>query len=163
MIPTHFLSALKIIKTYLEGFEHSWAITGSTGFALQGVPIQPRDIDLQTTPDGAYEMAHLFAAYLKDPVAYKVSEEKGVRSVFGAFKIDAVDVEIMGGVEKRFKDGSWQSPANILEHLHYVEYENLHLPVLDLNYELEAYRLMGRFKRAQMLAEWLQDHVMNHE
>ena len=76
-----------------------WALTGSTSFALQGVPVSPRDIDVQTDEAEAYEIERRFAASVLRPLTFASTER--IRSHFGALRIGGVTVEIMGGVQKR--------------------------------------------------------------
>lgn len=55
-LPAPFLPVLRQLHMALHGQKILWAITGSTGFALRGLPFTPQDIDLQTDKDGAYAL-----------------------------------------------------------------------------------------------------------
>lgn len=154
MIPDNFKTALKQIVTALEGQDISWAVTGSLGFALQGVPITPNDIDLQTDTVGAYEIEQIFCDYVVRSVTRKTSEQ--MRSMLGRFMLGDVKVEIMGDVQKRQPDDSWEPPVDIEEHKHWIDFEGLLVPVLDLHYEQMAYLKMGRLEKAALLADWLE-------
>ena len=153
MIPENYLSALKIIVERLEGQGITWAVTGSLGFALQGVPVTPRDIDLQTDTGCAYEMESLFSEYLRRSVGPKITPV--MRSVIGELEIEGVTVEIIGGVQKRERDGHYEPPVDVEKHLLVIEYEGLQVPVLDLEYERDAYLKLGRTETAALLADWL--------
>lgn len=61
MISPNHSRALKIIYYKLQETEVVWAITGSLGFALQGVETKVNDIDLQTDAAGAYGIQNAFA------------------------------------------------------------------------------------------------------
>jgi hypothetical protein len=54
MIEKNYLHLIKRISKQLSSQNIKWALTGSTSFAMQGVPITPNDIDIQTDKDGAY-------------------------------------------------------------------------------------------------------------
>ena len=65
-----------------------------------------------------------------------------------------IKVEIMGNIQKKVGD-RWEEPVDIAKYLKFVEFEDMYLPVLDLKYEMEAYRKLGRFEKAKMLEEYL--------
>jgi hypothetical protein len=153
--PTH-LHVLQILITHIHDLNAPWAITGSLGFALQGLPVTPHDIDLQTDETGAYEIERRLAPYITQPVAFSTSER--IRSHFGKLTIDGIPVEIMGAIQKRLPDGTWEPPVDIAQHRRFVEVEGMRLPVLSLTYEYQAYLTLGRLEKAEMLRRWLQNH-----
>ena len=55
------LDVLRLLHQRLEGSSAVWALTGSLGMVLQGLPLEPHDIDLQTDPVGAYEIERRLA------------------------------------------------------------------------------------------------------
>lgn len=149
-------AALRILCERLRDAELVWAVTGSLGFALQGVPVTPHDIDVQTTAAGAYEIARRCSEYVIRPVALATSER--MQSHFGTLEIAGVQVELMGDIQKRLPDGSWGPPTDLPRHCRYVIFEGERLPVLSLAYEAEAYRAVGRVETAAMLQRWLRAH-----
>ncbi len=132
-----------------------WALTGSLGMALQGVPLTPHDVDLQTDAAGAYEIERRLAEFVTRPVQFSSTER--VRSHFGAFLVHGVQVEVMGDIEKRRADGTWEPPPDLPHIIQYVTLEGLRVPVLDLEYEIAAYTLLGRLERAAFLRAWLDE------
>ncbi len=154
MIDTAFLHALRKFSARLEGAEITWALTGSLSFALQGVPVEPRDIDAQTDEAGAYVIERRCSEYVVRPVAFSGTEK--IRSHFGALVIDGVKVEIMGALQKRLADGSWEELVDIRPHLRFVEIEDMRVPVLALEYEYQAYLTLGRYERAALLKRTLE-------
>jgi hypothetical protein len=153
-LTTSHLDALRTIYRALTGTSVNWVVTGSLGFALQGLPVRAHDIDLQTDELGAYEIERVFAASVVRPVAF--SEVARIRSHFGALRIGEVDVEIMGDIQYRRDDGTWDSPADLRRHQRLVELTGMHVPVLSLEYEYEAYLKMGRTERVEMIKDWMQ-------
>ncbi|WP_265109492.1 nucleotidyltransferase domain-containing protein [Halosolutus halophilus] len=147
-----YLDALETLSTTLDDRSVTWALTGSTSFALQGVPLTPNDIDVQTTEEGAYAIEAAFAEQVVDPVS--VAESETIRSHFGAVELDGVRVEIMGAVQKRRDDGTWEPPVDVAEHRTFVEIGNGRIPVLSLDYEGRAYERLGRTERATLLSEY---------
>ena len=133
-----------------------WVLTGSLAHAIQGVPVEPHDIDIMTDQRSAYEMERHFAGSVIRRVMF--AEAEIIRSHFGALLIDGVKVEIMGDLQKRLEDGTWESPIDLLEHRRFVIREGARIPVLPLEYEYGAYIRLGRHERAMMLRTWLDDH-----
>lgn len=148
-----FLKTLFQIHDRLAETAVLWVVTGSLGMALQGVPVTVHDIDLQTDAAGAYEIGHIFADYVTRPVAFSAAET--IRSHFGAFELNGITVEIMGDVEKRLGNGRWQPPPNLRQYRRFVICQNRRIPVLDLAYERDAYKKLGRPDKADILQQWL--------
>lgn len=128
-----------------------WALTGSTGVALQGVPVDPDDVDVQTSADGAHAVADRLAGHVVDPVSR--SEGDGIRSHFGRLSLEGVEVEVMGDLQKRRPDGTWEAPVDVTEHRQFVPFRGRRVPVLSLAYEARAYERLGRTERAALLRE----------
>ena len=154
MIPQTHLKVLRKLYGRLSESNVNWAVTGSLGFALQGVPVEPHDIDIQTDRTGAYEIEHLFSEFVIKPVKFSPTEK--IRSHFGALMIDGVKVEIMGDIQKKVND-EWEPPVDIDRHKRFVEIEGMKIPVLDLEYEYQAYLKLGRTEKAKMLKRFLEE------
>lgn len=153
MLPQEHREALRIICECLAGPGLLWAVTGSTALAAQGLPVEPHDIDLQSDAEGAYLVEKALAPYMVRPVAYSSTDR--IRSHFGAATVCELQVEIMGDVEVRRPDGTWRPPPDMDSRI-WVETADLRLPVLSLEHEHEAYRLMGRSEKAEMLRRHLE-------
>jgi hypothetical protein len=149
-------AALRILCDRLRDDDLVWTVTGSLGFALQGVSVTPRDIDLQTTAAGAYEIERRCSEYATRPVAFAIAER--IQSHFGALDVGGMPVEIMGDIQKCLPDGSWGPPTDLPRHRRYVAFEEERIPVLSLAYEAAAYRTLGRLETAAMLERWLRAH-----
>lgn len=158
--PTH-LGVLRKVYERLSRTHINWAITGSLGFALQGVPVEPHDIDIQADKPGVYAIERLFAEYVTRPVA--LSATSTIRSHFGALEIDGVKVELMGDIQMPDAGGAccawgaWGEPADLNRHKRLVEIDGMRLPVLSLEYEYQAYVKLGRVETAERLRKWLHD------
>lgn len=152
MTPKH-LAVLRTLILQLKDCPINWAITGSLGFWLQGINLEVNDIDVQTDETGAYQIEREFREFVVKPVEFSSAER--IRSHFGALHMGGMTVEIMGDIQKRNLDGSWDMPVDLRKYKRYVEVEGLPIPVLSLTYEYEAYLKMGRLEKAKMLSEWL--------
>jgi hypothetical protein len=146
-----YLVVLRQLFTELKESRVLWVVTGSLRFALQGLPLEPHDIDLQTDAEGAYEIARRFSSQVSRNVTFSSTES--IRSHFGALLIEGLVVEIMGDIQKRLEDGTWEPPVNLKSHRQFFRVEDMDIPVLTLAYEAQAYRKLGRPERAAMLQE----------
>ena len=154
MITNQHLQVLRKIVTRLNDNSINWAVTGSMGMALQGMPLDVHDIDIQTNKAGAYEIERILMEYIVKPVRYLESER--IRSYLGMLEIEGIQVEIMGDIQKRLEIQVWEEPVNIEAYRQWLEVDGMHIPVLSLNYEYQAYLRLGRNEKAEMLRAWLQ-------
>jgi hypothetical protein len=69
--------------------------------------------------------------------------------------IDGIEVEIMGDVQMRRKDGRWGDAPDLRSHKRFVDLRGMRIPVWSLEYECEAYRRLGREEKAEMVRKWL--------
>lgn len=151
-VPTPFWPVLHQIHAALRSQDALWVITGSTSFALRGLPFTPNDIDLQTDKSGAYAVEAALRPFVVQPVTFSGTDR--IRSHFGQLKIAGIKVEIMGDMEK-WVNGRWEPPPDLTQHREFITVDGLELPVLPLAYEREAYEKMGRRETAVILQQWL--------
>lgn len=157
MLDRKYLDILHTIAQRLSGRAIDWAVTGSCGFALQGLKVDVHDIDLQTSRDGAYAIERAFADKSTRKVCFRESER--IRSHFGALEIDGVTIEIMGDLQKRLDGVVWEPPVDVRLYTRHVTIGDRDIPVLSLEYEYRAYLALGRLEQAEMLRSWLQEHA----
>jgi hypothetical protein len=87
---------------------------------------------------------------LSEPACFDFSSTERICSHFGAFLIEGMVVEVMGDIQKRLEDGTWETPVNLRSHRQIVACDGMDIPVLSLEYEADAYRKLGRLERAEM-------------
>ncbi|WP_409344102.1 nucleotidyltransferase domain-containing protein [Paenibacillus sp. MBLB4367] len=154
MINDSHLQVLEHLCVELSDGKINWAVTGSLGFALQGMPVAVGDIDIQTDAKGAYEIESRFRDYVVKNV--RLCEAERIRSHFGALLIDGVTVEIMGDVQKRLPGETvWGAPTRLEAHKHIVDIGGFPIPVLTLEYEHSAYVALDRQDTAAAILEWM--------
>jgi hypothetical protein len=136
-----------------------WALTGSLGHCLQGVPLEIRDIDVQTDEAGVYQVAECFKEAVIRPVAWRPGE--GIRSHFGELCLNGVAVEIMGALQKQLPDGSWEQPVDVSVHRVFVDFQGRQVPVMSIEYEWRAYEDLGRTERAKLLRRYARSGVQH--
>ena len=88
MLNPDYLTVLHKINIRLNKTNVNWAITGSLGFALKGVPVEPNDIDIQTDKRGAYEIERYFSEFVTKRVKFSSTER--IRSHFGELMIEGI-------------------------------------------------------------------------
>jgi protein tyrosine phosphatase (PTP) superfamily phosphohydrolase (DUF442 family) len=150
-----FVAALHRLCAAMDGSALRWALTGSVGMALQGMPYTPHDVDVQSDVAGAYEMERRLAEYVVRPLALK--ESAGMRSHLGLLEIEGVPVEIIGSMQRPGATG-WEE-TDIAPLIHYALLDGMRVPVLALAHEAVAYAAMGRAEKAGALRAWAAGHA----
>jgi len=154
MIDPIYFKVLHKIYTQLNNSTVNWVVTGSLGFALQGVPIEVHDIDIQTDRAGIYKIEQLFSEFVIKKVSFSSAER--IRSHFGVLMIDGIKVDIMGDIQKKIEDGTWETSVDLKQQKRFGDVEGMHVPVLSLEYEYHAYLKLGRTETAEKLRKWLE-------
>lgn len=88
MLAQKYLNVLQKIYNKLSGTNINWVITGSTAFIIQGIPLAPNDIDIQTDERGAYQIEKCFKDFIKTKV--RLSSDGKISSHFGCLEIDGI-------------------------------------------------------------------------
>lgn len=153
MIDPIFFRVLQKICPQLDDIGVKWALTGSLNLALQGLPVEVKDIDILTDRAGAFMIENRFREFVVRDVAFTSGER--IRSYFGALNIDGVKVEIMGDVQLKNKDGSWENPVDIERNRRTLKIEGIQIPVMSLEREYQAYVTLKRHKKAEMIRKYL--------
>jgi hypothetical protein len=78
-MPVPIEQTLLKVEERLRDTEIKWAVTGSLGFALQGLVLEVGDIDLQTDESGAYAMAARCAEWVIPVLALEYEYESYVQ------------------------------------------------------------------------------------
>jgi hypothetical protein len=146
--------ALRLICDRLPFPQVNWALTGSLGQYLQGVRGEVHDVDVQTDEAGAWFANDALREFACVDVYSRTSPL--MLSLFGMFEVEGVHVEIMGAVRKRARPGDpWGAATDPREHCRLVTVDGYTVPVLSLEYEVEAYQAIGRQERANLLRKAL--------
>jgi len=154
-VPQPLLSVLRLIADQLRGTPITWAVTGSCSLALQGLPVVVHDIAVRTTAKDAYALEAVFSSYQKRPVHFATTGT--VQSHFGALEINAIQVEIIGDMQHRLADGTWEPVVDMNRCKVWVRLGDNELPVMALPLLYQAYQLLGRADKVAVLKNWLED------
>lgn len=144
-------SVLRVIAARLNVESIPYSVVGGTCAALHGAPVPIKDIDIQTTANGARRFGELFAENNVAPVT--LSENGAYRSHFGRFRFDPgaggpIDVEVMGDQE-RWQDGRWVGTMALTQTS--VDLDGTLVNVPWLEEEWLAYIRRGRLERAAVV------------
>lgn len=155
MLEKRFADVMRIILSRLENLAHPWAVTGSLGLFIQGIEVDVNDIDLQSSKEGAFVIERALEEYVVREVRYVKSRK--IRSFLGELNIGGIKVEIMGELQKKSPDNGWESPDDITRFIQWVKVDELSIPVLDLEMEYRAYRMLGREEKAEKILSVLNE------
>ena len=150
-----------IIPTMFRA-QQPWAVMGSTASVLQGIcNYTPPDIDLVTTRDGAYIMSGSIGGLGATMRQVGYSESERYASHFGIFEVLDVKVEVMGDLVIRVADGvidATQHFARWSDKVRLIHFEEHHIPVVPLEWQLVANVLLSRPERSTGIADYLLQH-----
>jgi hypothetical protein len=144
---------LRALHERLGEAEVAWAVSGSASLSLQGLPLSLGDVDVETDALGAYRIQDACKDWVIRPVTFVASDQ--VRSHWGALEVQGWQVEIMGDFQVRGLDGTWGAPGDVRHLRLYVDHGDLAVPVMPLAYVRDAYRLLGKTGKADLIDRWL--------
>ncbi len=150
---------LRRIVPALFKHQQPWALLGSTASSLQGLPVEPPDIDVATTVPGAYLVSGCLIDYMRNPVRY--GETENYASHFGIFDIEGVRVEVMGDLIIRGEGGVIDTSLHFTrwsDKVRVVDVDGIAAPCVPLEWQLVANLIIGRYDRSQLIAEFFQTH-----
>jgi hypothetical protein len=153
-VPQPLRDVLRLIAYQLRPTSINWAVTASCSLALQGIPVAVHDIDLRTTAHDAYALEALLRPYQKRPVTFTTTGI--VQSHFGVLEINGIDVEIIGDMQHQLADGTWEPIVDMNRFKVWVALDDIELPVMSLPYLYEAYQLLGRTDKVELLKHWFE-------
>ncbi len=104
--PEKFEETILLIADILDGYQY--AFRGTTSLVLQGLAMNVDDIDLLCDKKTALACNKLLGEYLVEEVSYK--ESKKFKSYYGKFKVNGIEVEVMGEWQLRDTKGNWSEP-----------------------------------------------------
>ncbi|OGD69567.1 hypothetical protein A3E89_02050 [Candidatus Campbellbacteria bacterium RIFCSPHIGHO2_12_FULL_35_10] len=136
---------LSLIVNKLETV--NYALIGSANLYIQGLEINPRDIDILTTPEDIKKIDEILGEYRTKEIFF---DESGGRNSFRSYYvIDGVEIEVLGNVNNDYRD------VKSLDNKIYVEFDKIKIPCISLAEELNTYERMGRTEKYEMVKNFL--------
>ena len=141
MIKLEITSTLKNICEKLSNTDIKWVVIGSLSLALQGVDVEPHDIDILTDKEGIYAINTLLKEYEVEGVTYEQSEF--FCSYRSRYRIGNINIEVIAELEEKH-NGKWVSLSDRLEDQIYVNIDNLRVLISSLEKQLSSYEKSKR-------------------
>ncbi|MDF1515905.1 MAG: hypothetical protein P1S60_19005, partial [Anaerolineae bacterium] len=138
-------SQIKDIAAALKNAQIVYKIVGSAALAMQGVPLQVHDLDIELNVDDIYRMQALFQDNVVESVQYRESEYW--RSHIGRIDFSGMQVEVMAGLERRV--GQHWLPSMITT-TKVVILDGIAVHVITLEEQVLAYLRQGRIERVSL-------------
>lgn len=143
-----FQRALAELSERLESQDLRWAVVGSTSLALQGMDVQPRDIDIVVRREDLESVRQRFASEYPSSVR-TVTHAAGEPTHEFTVMLDGVPVQIMA------ESASGPYVAKLLAGRTVpIRLQDETVPCLALDAEAEAYNETGRPKKAKRIRDF---------
>jgi hypothetical protein len=125
-----------------------WAVTGSAALALQGIAVDPRDVDVIADEFAGLAMLdHLSTLVVLDEVGWGRRDVRAARRTLAV--VDGIELEILVGVESH-SDGVVQVSTPDLNKVDLVAVGDRDIPVLPLQILIPILEAAGKNQRAAM-------------
>jgi hypothetical protein len=155
MLPNDRLEALRILTKRLSGSAINWAVFAGTGIWLQGVNIEPKDIDIIVcTKDDTERLAQRLKKFEKEPLRHVEKENYGAYE--GKFEVNGVEVIVLGELVNKVPEGDLWSETRGLSAKKTVIADSMRIPVISLAQEYNAYLKRGKLEKAEKIFEAMQ-------
>lgn len=119
-----------------------YKIVGRASLALHGLHIPVNDIDIEMDKKSVYCFQEMFSKYATRKVSMKKSDF--YRSHFGQFKVEGINVEVMGDLH-RLEDGKWRSTFTLTTET--IKVWDIPIMISWLEEETLAYLRRGNIER----------------
>lgn len=153
-LDSKYLEVLRTLHSKLIETNIIWVIGGSLALNLTGLDVEPRDIDLFTDEEGAYEIEKLLAEYLVKNVS--LSSKDNIRSHYGILNIQGIEVDIIGHIEFKDEKNVWEAGRKLEDVINNVEFEEMKIPLMRIESQLKGYTKIGRMEKIRLIEEWLE-------
>ena len=164
-LPSRLEKALRIVSKTLSEIGARWVLVGSTATCLNGVRVQPKDIDVVVESGKAYEVDTVFASHFRVLRRVKYSSNEIYSSHYGVFEILGVKVEVMADLKICGEPGCLKVEfEGLYRYSKSLRLENTGLRIAPLEWQLVANTLIpGKEKRVAKILEGLRTKGVNAE
>ncbi len=147
MLDKKFVDVLKIVADKLKETDIPWFVIGSSNMALQGMSVNPRDLDLICDEANLERIEKLFSEFVVQGKREFIGKSGKVVQDVGLM-INGVEIQFIGEKE----DGIY--PLNLVGRNIIVIKDH---PCYPLDLEANCYDAMGRKEKAEIIREFLKD------
>ncbi len=132
---------LKIVLEKVKKEKVQWYLEGSVNLFLQGIPVQPKDIDITTDPEGLNIFRKVFQKEIvKD---FYIADKKAhvLKYAINNFEIEIAVYE--------------EEEKNSFSTIQKISWKTLLLPVQPLPQALKFYKKIGRKDKVELIEKFL--------
>jgi hypothetical protein len=152
MIDSKFVSAIKIINQLLNENQISWALIGSTNMQLQGMNVNPRDLDIVIQLKDLEKIRSIFSSYTTSEIR-KLEHLTDESAWEVKLDISGVEVQIVGE-----RDTGKYAGKLLAKKLIHVTLEDIHIPCFTLDAAAQTYAETKREDKANLIKDFLKHH-----
>lgn len=149
MMNENIKEAIKIIHELLGQNNIKWALVGSTNLQLQGMQIEPRDLDIVIQHRNLEKVSEIFTDY-------SASSVKELKTLSGEpawevkAKINGIETQFFGGDETDIYVSKLLASKIAM-----IKLENIEIPCFTLEAESQSYKETNREHKAHLIQEFL--------
>ncbi|MEM1203586.1 MAG: hypothetical protein AAGN66_10195 [Acidobacteriota bacterium] len=139
-----------MLQRRLRGTPIRWAVTGTSSLRLQGVALEPDDLDILTTRRDIYPLGKLFEDCVERPFSF--CSAGTLRSHFGVLRIHGLRVEVMAEPED-LRSGRWRRGVQRgwEGFRREVAVGSMRVPVVALPFEARSYARLGEHDKVHLI------------
>ncbi len=155
----NLITVLKKLAKLFREHNVEYCIVGSTSLFLHGINVEPSDIDILTTKDSAFKIDKLLDDYKVLPCKFR--ESSIFRSYFGRYRVNEINVEIMGELQYK-KENKWSNP--ITPHTIRTKWININGEKIKVAVLEETYnfcREVGREETCKLIESYFKEKGIN--
>ncbi|HSQ97507.1 MAG TPA: LysR substrate-binding domain-containing protein [Rickettsiales bacterium] len=151
MVNEKILDILKTFYNKVDPNKVPWILTGSVSFELRGVDIYANnDIDILINSSDCEKISELLKEYIVSPKRFV--ETNNYRSYVCGYKIDGMDIDVLGGSQYKLPNGTWSEISNV-NNYEIFEYDGMRLHMFPLSKEYDDYCAMGKNEKAEAILQ----------
>lgn len=155
MVNKDIKEAIRIIHERLENKKIKWALVGSTNMQLQGIQVEPRDLDIVIQHKDLYKVSEIFSDYsastVKELKTLTGEPAWEVKSI-----INGVEIQFFGGNEANTYVSKLLASEIIM-----IKLDSIEIPCFTLEAEARTYKETNREHKAHLIQEFLDTHRIN--
>ncbi|WJH34209.1 hypothetical protein N6H14_30600 [Paenibacillus sp. CC-CFT747] len=161
-LPASMAEALRLLADRLAPFQGAWMVGGSCGLLLHGLrlPNEPRDLDLYADRNHVGTMHRLLADRAEDEQQHSRTDRYD--SVLSHYRVNGVNVELVGGFEIRSTGSLYRVETDVLKPYAAVPSIDKRIRVMPLAHELVFNLLREREDRYEPVAAAMKANPAAH-
>lgn len=151
MINDKFKRALRVVARIMNESHVQYVVIGSSNMAIQGMEVDPGDLDIAVSKDDLGKIDKLFSEHVVSLAEFKESTRGGQywRLELG---IGGFEVEVIGERDDDIYVEKMLAGTTII-----VDVNNTKVPCLQLEAEADAYAETNRLQKAETIRKFLRN------